>query len=77
MKCFSLKFQIKKEPAANTCLAAGSRKLLVVFFLLLSVTVEPSNHDRQRAALMPMMVGMMVRMVAVLSSNEAHEFQLR
>jgi glycerol uptake facilitator-like aquaporin len=51
---------------------SGFLKVLVVFFLLLSFTVEPSNHNRQRAAMMPMMVGMLVRMVAMLST-EAHD----
>ena len=54
----------------------GFLKVLIVSFLLLSFTVKP-NHNRQRAALMPMMIGMMVRMVAMLRSNEAHGFQLR
>ena len=41
-------------------------------FLLLWLSFELSNHNRQRAALMPMMVGMMVRMAAMMSSAEAH-----
>jgi len=31
-----------------------------------------SNHNRQRAALMPMMLGTVVRMVVMMSSTEAH-----
>ena len=59
---------------------SGFLKVLVVSFLLLLFTVESSNHNRPRAALMPMMVGMMVRMVAaMMGSTEAHmllfEFQ--
>jgi glycerol uptake facilitator-like aquaporin len=53
---------------------SGFLKILVVCFLLLCLSFELSNHNRQRAALMPMMVGMMVRMVAMMSSTEAHKF---
>ncbi len=52
---------------------SGFLKVLIVSFLLLSFTVEPSNHNRQRAALVPMMVGTVVRMVLMMSSIEGHE----
>jgi hypothetical protein len=45
---------------------SGFLKVLVVCFLL---SFELRNHNRQRAALMPMMVGMMVRMVAMMCSG--------
>jgi hypothetical protein len=45
------------------------RKVLVVCFLLFSL--ELSDHNRGRAALLPMMVGMM-QMAAVMGSDEAH-----
>jgi hypothetical protein len=51
---------------------SGFLKVLVVSFLLLSFSAEPSNHNRPRAALMPMMVGM-VRMVVMMRSTGAHE----
>src|SRR6266446_4708131 len=51
---------------------SGFLKVLVVCFLLLWLSFELSNHNRQRAALMPMMVGMMVRAVVMMSSAEAH-----
>lgn len=42
-------------------------------FLLFSLSFELSDHNRQRAALMPMMVGMVVRMVAMMGSTEVHK----
>jgi hypothetical protein len=56
---------------------SGFLKVLGVSFLLLSFTVELSNHNRPRAALMPMMVGMMVRNVVMLGTAQSHGFRLR
>ena len=53
---------------------SGFLKILVVYFLLLCLSFELSNHNRQRAAVMPIMVGMMVRVVVMMNSTEAHKF---
>jgi len=50
---------------------SGFLKVLVVCSLLFS-RFELSDHNRGLAALMPMMVGI-VRMAAVMGSNEAHK----
>ena len=53
---------------------SGSLKVLVVCFLLLRLNFDRANHNRQRAAMMPMMVGTVVRMVLMMSSTEAHRW---
>jgi glycerol uptake facilitator-like aquaporin len=69
---FSTGFRNKTKPATKSILGSGFLKVLVVSFLLFSLSFEVSNHN-QRAALMPMMVGMMLRMVAVMDSDDAHK----
>lgn len=54
---------------------SGFPRSLVVSFLLLHLSFEPSDHNRPRAATMPMMVGMM--MCAVMRFVEAHKSQAR
>jgi len=56
---------------------SGFLKVLVVCFLLLRLNFEPPNHNRQRAAIVPMMVGTVVRMVSMMSSTEAHDFPVQ
>jgi len=51
---------------------SGFLKVSVVCFLLLYLAPEVSNHNHQRAALVPMMVGTVVRMVMMMSFAEAH-----
>ena len=72
MKYFSRKFRSKKNPPPNM-FGSGFQKVLVVSFFYSRLPQSLSNHNRQRAASMPMMVGMMVRMVAaMMGSTEAH-----
>jgi len=52
-------------------LAAGSEGL-IVSFLLFRLSFELSDHNRQRAASMPMMVGMMVVPMGVPINCEVH-----
>ena len=46
---------------------------LKVSGLCVSYLAELPNHNRQRAALVPMMVGTVVRMVVAMSATEAHK----
>jgi hypothetical protein len=55
---------------------SGFLKVFSCVLLLLSFVAEPENHNHQRGARMPMMVGMAVRMMAMLRSNETHDFKL-
>lgn len=55
-------------------IGSGLVKVLVVRFLLFSLRLKLADHNRQRAALMPMMVGMVVvQMVIMMCSTEAHK----
>jgi len=63
--------QNKKETAAKGCLAAVPEGFGCVLLATLSSS-EVSNHNHQRAAFGPMMIGTMVRMVVMMDATEAH-----
>jgi hypothetical protein len=63
---------VKTKNRRQRMFGSGSLKVSVVCFLLLLLRSGVSNHNHQRAALVPMMVGTVVRMVVMTSSAEAH-----
>jgi len=65
-----IKLRCTKKPAASSCW----QRVLKNFcdLLLVANLFQLSHHNRQRAATMPMMVGMMVVPIRVMKTLLAH-----
>jgi len=65
-----INIKVQKKPAASSCWQRVLRNFCDL--LLVDNLFQLSHHNRQRAATMPMMVGMMVVPIRVMKTLLAH-----